>query len=116
MLHFFAVVLWIAEAASQAQAQQTPWEKLLNRAIQLQDAGRYDEADAAYRAALDLEQLPPDHLSVGRILAQLGTIRALQHDYPAARSAFERSLRYFGETTRAGPPRSRTYPGRHGDA
>jgi tetratricopeptide (TPR) repeat protein len=83
----------MAVAGNQALSQQAPWEKYHDQAAQLQEQGRYAEAAAAYRAAIqEAESRGPDNPAMGSILMSLGHLRMRQQDYSGARSAFEHSL------------------------
>ena len=93
MLYFLVAILGVAVAGNQAPNQPAPWKQYHNQAVQLQEQGRYAEAEAAYRAAMqEAESLAPDNPAIGSIFMSLGRLRMRLQDYSGARSAFEHSL------------------------
>jgi tetratricopeptide (TPR) repeat protein len=93
MLHFLVAIFGMAVAGNQAPNQPAPWQKYHDQAVQLQEQGRYAEAEAAYRSAMqEAESLGRDNPAIGFILMSLGRLRMRQQDYSGARAAFEHSL------------------------
>ena len=93
VLRFLMGALWIPVLAYSAEVPSASWRQYVDQAVQLQKAGHLAEADQAFAAAAQAaEKLGADHLAVASVLLQLGGLHAMQHDFPAARSSFERSL------------------------
>ena len=92
---FIDIVLLAGVLAVQAEPQTDTAGEDFRRGVRLQQAGRYAEAAAAYEMALHgvERSLGPAHISAARILVNIGTVYALQHDDLEAKAAFERALR-----------------------
>jgi len=78
-----------------AAADQSAPRPLLNAAMCLRQAGRYNEAAAALVRALERDPHNPD------IYSELGWMRFHQADYDGARSAFETAIRIQSLHSRA---------------
>lgn len=78
----------VADAAKQgpAGAEAEALRGGFQHAVQLHNAGNYDEAEAAYRAIL---AKTPD---VAEVYQNLGSLYLTKKDYPAAETAFQKGL------------------------
>jgi tetratricopeptide (TPR) repeat protein len=76
----------LAQAAQQAGSPQAELRESFQKAVELQTAGKLDEAEAAYKGILETA---PD---VPEVYQNLGTIYALKKDVPAAEAAFQKAL------------------------
>jgi tetratricopeptide (TPR) repeat protein len=74
------------QAAQQAGAPAAQLKESFTKAVNLQAAGKLDEAEAAYKALL--EKYP----DIPECYQNLGTIYALKKDVPAAEAAFTKAL------------------------
>ncbi len=79
-------LLTAKEAGQQPGSPQAELRTLFQKAVELQTAGKLDEAEAAYKAILEKS---PD---VPEIYQNLGQISMAKKDYPAAETAFNKAL------------------------
>jgi tetratricopeptide (TPR) repeat protein len=79
-------LLSAAEVGQQPGSAQAELRASFQSAVELQAAGKLDEAEAAYKAILDKT---PD---IPEVYQNLGSVYALKKDYPAAEAAFLKGL------------------------
>jgi tetratricopeptide (TPR) repeat protein len=82
-----------AEASAQPGSAASELRGQFSKAVELQSAGKLDEAEAAYKAIL---AKAPD---VPEVYQNLGTIYALKKDVPAAEAAFQKGLELRPESS-----------------
>jgi Flp pilus assembly protein TadD len=75
-----------AQAAQQPGSAQNELREGFQKAVELQSAGKLDEAEAAYKAILEKT---PD---IPEVYQNLGAIYALKKDFPSAEAAFLKGL------------------------
>ena len=79
-------LMTVAQVQEQAGGPAAELKSSFTKAVELQAAGKHDEAEAAYKAILE------KHPDVPEIYQNLGTIYALRKDVPAAEAAFLKAL------------------------
>jgi tetratricopeptide (TPR) repeat protein len=76
----------LAQAAQQPGSPQAALRESFQKAVELQSAGKLDEAEAAYKAILEKN---PD---IPEVYQNLGAVHALKKDFPAAEAAYLKGL------------------------
>jgi tetratricopeptide (TPR) repeat protein len=79
-------LLTAAQAGQQPGSAQAELRASFQKAVELQSAGKLDEAEAAYKAIL--EKVP----DVPEVYQNLGAVYALKKDFPAAEAALLKAL------------------------
>ena len=79
-------LMTVAQVQEQAGGPAAELKSSFTKAVELQAAGKLDEAEAAYKAILE------KHPDVPEVYQNLGTIYALRKDVPAAEAAFTKAL------------------------
>jgi tetratricopeptide (TPR) repeat protein len=96
-------LMTVAQVQEQAGGPSAELKTSFTKAVDLQAAGKYEEAEAAYKAILEKN---PD---VPEIYQNLGTIYALRKDVPAAEAAFLKALELRPESADVSTQLARLY-------
>ncbi len=83
-----------ADTNSPANKAAKELQENFDKAVALVDAGKYDEAEAAYKAILVEHDLPQVH-------ANLGHVYASKRDWPSAEAEFKKALEQKPDLTQA---------------